>query len=122
VRGLAAGFLAAGIQPGERVALLAATSYEWTLVDYALDKAPPSPWRKYHPGQPPQYAAPANERSTIELTAQQMPCCNEVRITTMRCLSMADSLWLIGAEPSVLVLPATASLCVGQGQRSARRR
>src|SRR5262249_3200864 len=36
VRDLAAGFLAAGIQPGERVALLAATSYEWTLVDYAL--------------------------------------------------------------------------------------
>src|SRR5262252_4843033 len=36
VRGLAAGFLAAGIQPGGRVALLAATSYEWTLVDYAL--------------------------------------------------------------------------------------
>ncbi|MEW2621403.1 long-chain fatty acid--CoA ligase [Streptomyces sp. NPDC048106] len=36
VRALAAGFLAAGIQPGERVALLAATSYEWTLTDYAL--------------------------------------------------------------------------------------
>ncbi|MEV0307908.1 AMP-dependent synthetase/ligase [Nonomuraea fuscirosea] len=36
VRSLAAGFLAAGIQPGDRVALLAATSYEWTLVDYAL--------------------------------------------------------------------------------------
>ncbi|MFG2074541.1 AMP-dependent synthetase/ligase [Nonomuraea maritima] len=36
VRSLAAGFLAAGIQPGDRVALLAGTSYEWTLVDYAL--------------------------------------------------------------------------------------
>ena len=36
VRGLAAGFLAAGIQPGDRVALLSATRYEWTLVDYAL--------------------------------------------------------------------------------------
>ncbi|MEU6720888.1 AMP-dependent synthetase/ligase [Nonomuraea sp. NPDC046802] len=36
VRSLAAGFLAAGIRPGDRVALLAATSYEWTLVDYAL--------------------------------------------------------------------------------------
>ncbi|WP_030177923.1 AMP-dependent synthetase/ligase [Streptomyces sp. NRRL S-813] len=36
VRALAAGFLSAGIQPGERVALLAATSYEWTLTDYAL--------------------------------------------------------------------------------------
>ncbi|MER5479084.1 long-chain fatty acid--CoA ligase [Streptomyces sp. NPDC002734] len=36
VRALAAGFVAAGIQPGERVALLAATSYEWTVTDYAL--------------------------------------------------------------------------------------
>jgi len=36
VRSLAAGFLAAGVQPGQGVALMAATSYEWTLVDYAL--------------------------------------------------------------------------------------
>ncbi|MCN9244424.1 AMP-binding protein, partial [Streptomyces sp. RY43-2] len=36
VRALAAGFLAAGIRPGDRVALLAATRYEWTLTDYAL--------------------------------------------------------------------------------------
>ncbi|MFI7610159.1 AMP-dependent synthetase/ligase [Nonomuraea terrae] len=36
VHSLAAGFLAAGIQPGDRVALMSATSYEWTLVDYAL--------------------------------------------------------------------------------------
>ncbi|MFI9839739.1 AMP-binding protein [Nonomuraea sp. NPDC051941] len=36
VRSLAAGFLSAGIRPGDRVALLAATSYKWTLVDYAL--------------------------------------------------------------------------------------
>ncbi|TDC09026.1 hypothetical protein E1267_08515 [Nonomuraea longispora] len=45
VRSLAAGFLAAGIQPGDRIALLAATSYEGTLVDYALwtVAAPPVP-------------------------------------------------------------------------------
>ncbi|NUT43384.1 MAG: long-chain fatty acid--CoA ligase [Thermoactinospora sp.] len=36
VRAMAAGFIAAGIQPGDRVALLAATRYEWTLVDYGL--------------------------------------------------------------------------------------
>ncbi|MEU6428543.1 long-chain fatty acid--CoA ligase [Microbispora sp. NPDC046973] len=36
VRSLAAGFFAAGIRPGDRIALLAATSYEWTVVDYAL--------------------------------------------------------------------------------------
>ncbi|WP_417507347.1 AMP-dependent synthetase/ligase [Microbacterium sp.] len=33
---LAKGFAAAGIQPGEKVGFLARTSYEWTLVDFAL--------------------------------------------------------------------------------------
>jgi long-chain acyl-CoA synthetase len=33
VRGLAAGFIAAGIQPGDRVALMSRTRFEWTLVE-----------------------------------------------------------------------------------------
>ena len=33
---LALGFLAAGVEPGDRVALMAKTRYEWTLVDAAL--------------------------------------------------------------------------------------
>ncbi|WP_432829555.1 AMP-dependent synthetase/ligase [Dactylosporangium sp. CA-092794] len=33
---LARGLLAAGIEPGERVALMSKTRYEWTLVDYAI--------------------------------------------------------------------------------------
>ncbi|WP_181158177.1 long-chain fatty acid--CoA ligase [Microbacterium sp. MYb64] len=33
---LAKGFIAAGIQPGEKVGFLARTTYEWTLVDFAL--------------------------------------------------------------------------------------
>jgi long-chain acyl-CoA synthetase len=36
VSALAAGFLAAGLRPGQRVGLLSRTRYEWTLVDYAL--------------------------------------------------------------------------------------
>ena len=36
VEALAKGFMASGIQPGDRVALLSATRYEWTLVDFAL--------------------------------------------------------------------------------------
>jgi len=36
VRGLAAGFIAVGIQPGDRVALMSRTRFEWTLVDYAI--------------------------------------------------------------------------------------
>lgn len=35
VRGLAKGFVAAGIEPGDRVAIMARTRYEWTLVDFA---------------------------------------------------------------------------------------
>ncbi len=36
VRQVAAGLVASGVQPGDRVALMSATRYEWTLVDYAI--------------------------------------------------------------------------------------
>ncbi|MBO3664698.1 AMP-dependent synthetase/ligase [Microbacterium stercoris] len=36
---LAKGFVAAGIQPGDRIGFLAKTTYEWTLVDFALHYA-----------------------------------------------------------------------------------
>ena len=36
VREIAAGFMAAGIQPGDRVGLMSRTRYEWTVLDYAI--------------------------------------------------------------------------------------
>ena len=36
VSAVAKGLLAAGIEPGDRVALISRTRYEWTLVDYAI--------------------------------------------------------------------------------------
>ena len=36
VEALAAGFLASGLVPGQRVGLMSRTRYEWTLTDYAL--------------------------------------------------------------------------------------
>ncbi len=36
VRSVAKGLLAAGVEPGDRVALLSKTRYEWTLFDYAI--------------------------------------------------------------------------------------
>jgi long-chain acyl-CoA synthetase len=36
VTALAKGLIAAGIEPGERVALMSRTRYEWTLIDYAI--------------------------------------------------------------------------------------
>ena len=36
VRSIAAGFMAAGIQPGDRVGLMSRTRFEWTVLDYAI--------------------------------------------------------------------------------------
>jgi long-chain acyl-CoA synthetase len=36
VTGLAKGLVAAGVGPGDRVALMSRTRYEWTLIDYAI--------------------------------------------------------------------------------------
>ncbi len=36
VHALAKGFIAAGVQVGDRIALMSHTRYEWTLIDYAL--------------------------------------------------------------------------------------
>ncbi len=36
VRGIAAGFIAAGILPGDRVGLMSRTRFEWTVLDYAI--------------------------------------------------------------------------------------
>jgi len=36
VRDIAAGFIAVGVRPGDRVALMSRTRFEWTLLDYAI--------------------------------------------------------------------------------------
>ncbi len=36
VRAVAKGLIGAGVEPGDRVALLSSTRYEWTLLDYAI--------------------------------------------------------------------------------------
>ena len=36
VRALAKGLIAAGVQAGDRVGLMSRTTYEWTLIDYAI--------------------------------------------------------------------------------------
>src|SRR5690349_12353581 len=36
VEAVAAGLVAAGLEPGDRVGLMSATRYEWTVIDYAI--------------------------------------------------------------------------------------
>lgn len=56
VRALAKGFLAAGLEVGDRVGLMARTSYEWTLVDFALWTAGAVPVPVYESSSPEQVA------------------------------------------------------------------
>ena len=51
---LAKGFAAAGIRPGEKVGFLARTTYEWTLVDFALFYAGAVMVPIYETSSPPQ--------------------------------------------------------------------
>ena len=54
VRALAKGFMAAGIQPGQAVAIMSHTSYQWTLTDFALWFAGAIPVPIYETSSPAQ--------------------------------------------------------------------
>ncbi|MCF8611279.1 long-chain fatty acid--CoA ligase [Gordonia sp. HY285] len=54
VRALAKGFIASGIEPGDRVALLSSTRLEWTLIDFAIWSAGAVPVPIYDSSSGPQ--------------------------------------------------------------------
>src|SRR5690625_4017931 len=56
VTAVAKGFIAAGVNPGERVAIMCKTRYEWTLLDIALWSAGAVPVPVYEPSAPEQLA------------------------------------------------------------------
>ncbi|NEM06581.1 AMP-binding protein [Geodermatophilus normandii] len=56
VAGVAKGLVAAGVQPGDRVALQAKTRYEWTVIDYAIWSAGAVTVPVYETSSPDQVA------------------------------------------------------------------
>jgi len=54
VTAVAAGLIASGIEPGERVCIMSATRYEWTLLDYAIWTAGAVPVPIYETSSPEQ--------------------------------------------------------------------
>ena len=51
---VAQGLIALGVQQGDRVALISATRYEWSLLDFAIWAAVPPPCRSTRPRPPPR--------------------------------------------------------------------
>lgn len=49
VRALARGFIAMGVKPGDCIAIMAHTSYEWTLFDFAINSQALTPSQSMKP-------------------------------------------------------------------------
>ncbi|MFC5382270.1 AMP-dependent synthetase/ligase [Aquipuribacter nitratireducens] len=85
---LAKGLVAAGIAPGDRVAIMSRTRYEWTLADHAIwlaggvsvpiyetSSAEQVAWILSDSGAKAVFVEAAHHRSTVEAVADRVPAC-----------------------------------------------
>jgi len=82
VRALAKGFIAAGIQPGQTVAIMSHTCYEWTLTDFALWFAGAVPVPIYETSSPSQMAWILTDSQCVAIFLEDsslLPKLDEVR-------------------------------------------
>ena len=82
VRELAKGFIAAGILPGQSVAIMSHTSYEWTLVDFALWFAGAVPVPIYETSSPSQMAWILSDSGAVGIfleSPEMLEKLNEIR-------------------------------------------
>nr|WP_228386777.1 AMP-dependent synthetase/ligase [Ornithinicoccus halotolerans] len=110
VRALARGLVAAGIEPGDRVALMSRTRYEWTLVDFALWTAGAVPVPVYEtsaPGQAAWIMADSGVVAAVVETTEHLATVTGVReqVPTLRDVwaieaGALDELVTAGAEVS----------------------
>jgi long-chain acyl-CoA synthetase len=82
VAGVAKGLVAGGVQPGDRVGLLARTRYEWTVLDYAIWTAGAVTVPVYETSSPDQIAwilSDSGARALVVETAQHAAAVDSVR-------------------------------------------
>lgn len=104
VRRTAKGFLAAGLEHGDRVLVMAGTRYEWTVVDYAL-------WYVGAVGVP-VYESSTDER-LARIVGDSEPRAAVVgtaaqEAAVRRCAGAPDLVWVLDARPGALAELATA--------------
>ena len=82
VAGVAKGLVAGGVQPGDRVGLLAKTRYEWTVLDYAIWTAGAVVVPVYETSSPDQIAwilSDSGARAIVVETAEHAAAVDSVR-------------------------------------------
>jgi long-chain acyl-CoA synthetase len=110
---LAKGLVAAGIQPGDRVALMSRTRYEWTLIDYAIWAAGGVTVPIYETSSAEQVEwilSDSGARAAFAETARHAATINEVRGR----VAALEHVWLIDA-PGVDGADTLASLAADSG-------
>jgi long-chain acyl-CoA synthetase len=118
VAGVAKGLVAAGVQPGDRVGLLARTRYEWTVLDYGIWTAGAVVVPVYETSSPDQIAwilADSGARALVVETAQHATAVDSVRDEVPE----LGSIWVI--EDGALDTLAAAGADVPDDELAARR-
>ncbi|UWF76788.1 MULTISPECIES: AMP-dependent synthetase/ligase [Microbacterium] len=120
---LAKGFVAAGVQPGDKIGFLARTTYEWTLVDFALFYAGAVMVPIYETSSPAQIQWILEDSGAVGLiveSADHYARVDEVRgdLPLIRevwqlHLGMIDTLTARGAEVEDAEIERRRSLAVG---------
>lgn len=96
VRRLAKGFAASGVQPGDRVGIMARTRYEWTLVDFALWFAGAVPVPVYETSSPSQVAWILSDSGAVGIVVEAPRHENVVRQAAVEDdLSAVANVWQI---------------------------
>ncbi|HVB42213.1 MAG TPA: AMP-dependent synthetase/ligase [Streptosporangiaceae bacterium] len=100
VRALAKGLVAAGIQAGDRVGLMARTSYQWTLIDYAIWAAGAVTVPVYETSSAEQVEWILSDSSAKAVFAES--AVHEATIASVRsALSDLANIWLVDAVGDV---------------------
>ena len=118
VAGVAKGLVAGGVQPGDRVGLLAKTRYEWTVLDFAIWTAGAVVVPVYETSSPDQIAwilSDSGARAIVVETAEHAAAVDSVRDEAPE----LGSVWVI--EDGGLETLTAAGADVGDEELAARR-
>ncbi|GAA4678746.1 AMP-dependent synthetase/ligase [Gordonia humi] len=122
VRSLAKGFIAAGVEPGDRVAILSSTRLEWTLIDFAIWSTGAVPVPIYDSSSGPQIDWIMRDSGAVAIVAET-PAHRKV-VDTVESVTEAVQVFQIDDEPGKGIVEAFAAsgADVTDEQLDARRR